>query len=635
MHDMGSTRDQKLIFLNSGDNIDGKATNFSLQFPSERFTAEEPAKMRLNLHQFQMKKIWPDINPTNRRFFMAIKTNPDQPGNTARYRWFPIDLVESNVQGTSALAHSCNAFPVPDALTWESRGLNTDGIQAPKVNYIYPLNIKDIFRCPRTKFPSGGTTGSIPPHFAVNEGNSSIGGIQYSYSQPLADTKDLRSVLEYSINMRLYQIAYYTTPYDTRYDPGGAITWLQRYTGNSTLTGITDEPCLAVQVHFTEQQRFEIYFCNGLPNMRYPLIAPNILGSDPTVGWNDVTGGLLVRGQTNVTPTVDDGASAIYFCFPQFKDGNDADFTSGIRNDTNQQPAWPDIPIAAGFSQDPLGTFNDCNEVLGAWCCRANQPSTVRRQQFNGLTLPLGYNEVVSGLVPITAPRTALLPAGDSALIGWRFPSMPTLQSMRSINIHASNVMSNNYESIDFTQGHNKSQQKTSVPSTLFAKIPLPVNKYHMSEGEWSSPTVVTPTGNPQHRPTAHSEMICQDVWDKVSWEAPWSTIFGITLDNPVLNQIQLELMDEKDRPFSEFCWPNTNSAPQGVNKNLLQNNAGIEMTICFHNFYVPPIPRDEKLHVETQEQTMPTDTLLGGANTNVVMESDAQMAGSYFADND
>ncbi len=653
MHDSGSTRDQKLIFINSGDNIEGTNTDFNLSFPAERFTAQEPAKMRLNLHQFQMNKCWPNINRSNRRFFMAIPTidsdnpGPDplptgQPALRSRYDWQPIDLVASLIpDATTALTN-----PPTTALTSNAPRLGdlvTAGrtaIQDERFNRIGDgLNIKDIARCPRSKFPADGII-----TYGVTAGTSSLLQIEYNYEQPLGDTRDLRSVLEYSINMRLHQIAY-GEPYDSRYDLGFAVGWLKRYNLQQPVSPERTDPCLAVQVDFDEDQQFTIWWCSGLPNARWPTAATNRLaagkGANGTNVWNPRQDALLVNGNGTGGGQ---GAAAIYFMFPQFQNGSQDDYITGIANGTNGVPAYPNIPLNTGFGADSYSMFGDCGEVLGAWSCRANQPSTNTVDMFDQLVLPAPAttNEVgASGLIPICITRGASndpnnpsfpdFTIGDAGLVGWKFPAPPNLETWRSVNIHCENVQNNNYESIGFTQGHDKTQQKLCVPSTLMAKIPLPTLEYQVSNESWFSGSTFPPapaptTDNPDVRHSAWSEMIGTNIYNKISWEATWSTIFGITLDNPTLNAIRFILKDDKGRPIDTLVNNTSNK------KNVTQQNAGVEMTVCFHVIYNPPIPKP-LANNEIAEQVLPTETLLGGANTNTIMNSEAQQAGMYHID--
>ncbi|GAI85723.1 unnamed protein product [marine sediment metagenome] len=111
-----------------------------------------------------------------------------------------------------------------------------------------PFNVNDFVRYDPTLYTSN--LPSLPvdksPH------------ITYSYTQPPINP-DLRTIIEYSINMTFRDIALGNIVYNGVNLPA-----------NST-AGPVAGPYLAVQVRWDVSTRqFSYHFCNGLPDRRFP-----------------------------------------------------------------------------------------------------------------------------------------------------------------------------------------------------------------------------------------------------------------------------------------------------------------------------------------------------------------------------
>ncbi len=581
---MMEVREQKLIFLDSATNVRGNGVDFDVELPSNRFRSDPPMDMKLNLHQFEMRKTYPTIHYNNMRFFVSILEPAGEGVNTNAFgksaRMYPIDILGDYIGNAGT-------------------GVKTiiDPTSGSPLQQRQPITLSDVYRL---QYDDWGVGGDLPVDKAPSSSavppvpNQELLG--YSYKIP-PNCVDLRTALEYSINMRLKHIeAGYN--YDPNYN----------FDANPNLTDPVSNNCLAVQVGVNEGTGcFELFYCDGLPDARFPRVASNRYDVG-TFAPIPVGSGFCIVG------------NRMAFHFPQVANPSPETLTNALQgwsasftgNAQFINPPYVDDMLASLTSQRDC--FQDSGELLGAHLCRND---LVAGYTGTAWSIPATPPILSTGLIPYPSGGNA----PDNVNTGFLFQYPPILDTLFNIVVHAVNIPNNNFETIGFSQSNNTSVQKICNPSTILGRVPVPQITYNT--GSTGVSLMAYRAQQAVAQPTSFNQRLSPDFYDKISWEAPFANIFGIRLEAQALNSVKILLTDTKLRPFSTYLIDDTQSL----------RNLATKMTICFHIEYHPPVPRPVGIYSETPQE-LPSETKLGGANTNTIMEQQAQMSGKYFGTN-
>jgi hypothetical protein len=535
---MPEVRDQKDIYIDSTDNYSGKnSCDFIVNLDRNSFQAVEPEVIRINCKQFSMKKTWYDINSLqNQRFFISC-LEPGGVGVFPATRMYPCDLI-TQYQGNRA-----NPYPKQNG-----------------------VNVVDFCRYDPALWRS-----NLPNGPAVI--NDAVPG--YSYTQGPRNP-DLRTIIEYSINMTFRDIALGLITYN-------GVT----FPANST-AGPPAGPYLAVQVRFDSSTRqFSYHFLNGLPNARFPEEATNV-----------ATG-----------TAVEIVSNRVQFHFPEIPNPTIDALNSAFPVQLNNPLYLQDM------ANDPVGCNQTTYKLMCGRVARPQQPSQVDGAVYG-----------VAGLVNTGfLPDTTLFPTATTEAYWGYNPAQ--IDCMENIYIRSVNLPSQNFSSIGSSQNHNF-VPKTAPHGDIICKIPLPIKRFTRGNNTgfrfYSEDVPDYPSAQAQYVQLHgdHQLVGAGACYDKIDWLEPHAGLFGITINNPTLDSVGIQLTDEKGRNLSGMGYDNV-SAIQG---NLMCN-----MVLCFHKIYIAPVPRP----MGSQErQQLPQTVLEGGVQNNDYLLTNAMLTNTYNGPN-
>ncbi len=312
-------------------------------------------------------------------------------------------------------------------------------------------------------------------------------------------------------------------------------------------------------------------------------------------------------------------AGIIQPIFFQVKDMDKTRFDSLFNNPQYPVPAVPGAISAAAYTQlresRKSGLYNDSGELLGARLVRNDDGNWI--DLADTLFIPGAPG---NGYLPNSWEPSDFLNQNTSNVRFSKWTSYYPVQldTMNYINVHVLNTPGNNFKTIDFDANKNEVTQYEANPTTILARVPLPTKKY--STGSTGGIVPTQADNRAFSAWTGRDQLIGTEWFDKICYTAPFPTIYGMTLQNPKLGNLQMVLTDGKGRDL-----PGAYDETQAE-----QGNLNCCATICFHQSFKPRIP-DPAGMPPVNPTANPQNVVEGGINNSTYLEQQAMLEGSRY----
>ena len=447
-----------------------------------------------------------------------------------------------------------------------------------------PMDIYDYYRSPYDDNSS-----------AISGDKVSVYPVIYNVDTIPPVSPDFRTLLEYSINCALQRFNSVNPAISLPVVYDGVTYYTTKAFNPTTYPadpGLVNQ--LSCQVHWdVHTRKMGLRWVNLLPNdlPRYPTLAP-----------------------AQYVPS-----GTIQPLFTQMKDMTQNIFDSVFLNPSFPLPAVPGNVNASAYTQfkssRDSGVYNDSGELLGARSIRNIDGNWEDVVSFFGLPGAPGAGFLPNSWRPSDFRDFGLVTCRSTTLTSY-YPVQ--IDTLNYINVHVLNVPGNNFKTIDFDANKNAVGQYEANPTTILARVPLPTKKFSTGSTGGVIPTTADNRSNSTW--TGRGQLIGTEWFDKICYSALFPTIFGMTLQNPKVGNLQMVITDGKNREL-----PGAYDDIQAE-----QGNLSCCATICFHTSYNQKLPNPEGVP-PVPATANPQNVVEGGIHNNTYLEQQAMLEGSRY----